>query len=237
MIWQKVTKILEKWVACSKPGFFLWSRGQRSLEPPGCLILEDLQTLRIPTNKKLELWTHNITGYMHFLSFLGGYMYFSSFKTILRQRTIWEKILKSGKILRNHRPDMFQFHLLTLLLIDHCKTIQNFHFQKCPLVLYTHGDTIWTVLVASYTMIQMVLEGPVIHHLEVSKHGFVLAVLQFEKIQTRFCISWPTCTIQNHLGNQHCTVISPFKTTIANGFKWCINLYEKGTKSRRVYSL
>ena len=30
------------------------------------------------------------------------------------------------------------------------------------------------------------------------------------------------------------TVISPFKTTIANGFKWCINLYEKGTKSRRV---
>ena len=53
------------------------------------------------------------------------------------------------------------------------------------------------------------------------------------QIQTRFCIiSWPT--IQNHLGNQHCTVISPFKTTIANGFKWCINLYEKGTKSRRV---
>ena len=26
------------------------------------------------------------------------------------------------------------------------KTIQNFHFQKRPLVLYTHGDTIWTVL-------------------------------------------------------------------------------------------
>ena len=22
------------------------------------------------------------------------------------------------------------------------ETIQNFHFQKCPLVLYTHGDTI-----------------------------------------------------------------------------------------------
>ena len=39
------------------------------------------------------------------------------------------------------------------------------------------------------------------------------------------------------LGNQHCTVISPFKTTIANGFKWCINLYEKGTKSRRVNSI
>ena len=61
------------------------------------------------------------------------------------------------------------------------------------------------------------------YHLERSKQGFVLADL---------CTC--TCTIQNHLGNQHCTVISPFKTTIANGFKWCINLYEKGTKSRRV---
>ena len=26
-------------------------------EPPGCLILEDLQTLHIPPNKKLEVWT------------------------------------------------------------------------------------------------------------------------------------------------------------------------------------
>ena len=54
-------------------------------------------------------------------------------------------------------------------------------------------------------------------------------------IQTRFCISWPTCTIQNHFGESTLyTVISLFKTTIANGFKWCINLYEKGTKSRRI---
>ena len=54
----------------------------------------------------------------------------------------------------------------------------------------------------------MVLEGPLIHHLEVSKQGFVLAVLPFGKIQSRFCISWPTIwgintvhsyfTIQNH---------------------------------------
>ena len=43
-------------------------------------------------------------------------------------------------------------------------SIQNFHFQKCPLVLYTHGDIFWTVLVASCTTIQMVLEGPLIHH-------------------------------------------------------------------------
>ena len=58
--------------------------------------------------------------------------------------------------------------------MDQFETIQNFHFQKCPLVLYTHGDTIWTVLVASCTTIKMVLEDPLIHHLEVSKQGFVL---------------------------------------------------------------
>ena len=57
------------------------------------------------------------------------------------------------------------------------ETIQNFHLQNCPLVLYTHGDTIWTVLVASCTAIQMVLEGPLIHHSEVSKQGFVSADL------------------------------------------------------------
>ena len=47
-------------------------------EPPGCLILEDLQTLHIPTNKKLEVWTQYRLHVL--LSFLGGY--FSSFKTI-----------------------------------------------------------------------------------------------------------------------------------------------------------
>ena len=61
-----------------------------------------------------------------------------------------------------------------------------------PIGLYTHGDTIWTVSVASCTTIQMVLEGPLIHHLEVSQQGFVLAVLPFGKIQTRFCISCTT---------------------------------------------
>ena len=35
----------------------LWSRGQSPPEPPGCLILEDLQPLHILTNKKLEVWT------------------------------------------------------------------------------------------------------------------------------------------------------------------------------------
>ena len=101
---------------------------------------------------------------------------------------------------------IYMYKLLTLLLIDHLKSFKTAHFPKCPLVLYTHGDTIWTVLLEICTtiqIIQMVLEGPLIHHLEVSKQGFVLAVLPFGKIQTRFCISWPT--IQNHLGNQHCT--------------------------------
>ena len=64
------------------------------------------------------------------------------------------------------------------------------------------GNKLYYVL--PFKSIQMVLEGPLIHHLEVSKQGFVLAVLPFGKIQTRFCISWPT--IQSKpLGNQHCT--------------------------------
>ena len=62
----------------------LWYRGQRPPEPPGCLILEDLQTLHIPINKGLEVWTQ----YRLLLSFLGGY--FSSFKKILRQREIFK---------------------------------------------------------------------------------------------------------------------------------------------------
>ena len=37
-------------------------------EPPRCLVLEDLQTLHVPTNKKLEVWTQ----YRLLLSFLGG---------------------------------------------------------------------------------------------------------------------------------------------------------------------
>ena len=49
------------------------------------LILEDLQTLHIPTNKKLEVWTQ----YRILFSFFGGY--FSSFKKILRQREICKK--------------------------------------------------------------------------------------------------------------------------------------------------
>ena len=56
------------WVSC-------WYRGQSPPEPPGCLILEYLQTLHIPTNKKLEIWTqHRLL-----LSFLCGYFSFGRF--------------------------------------------------------------------------------------------------------------------------------------------------------------
>ena len=61
------------------------------------------------------------------------------------------------------------------------ETIQNFHFQKCPLVLYTHGDTIWTVLVASCTTIQIHSNG---------FRGSIDSPLR--SIQTRFCISCTT---------------------------------------------
>ena len=61
------------------------------------------------------------------------------------------------------------------------ETSQNFHFQKCPLVLCTHGDTIWTVLVASCTTIQIHSNG---------FRGSIDSPLR--SIQTRFCISCTT---------------------------------------------
>ena len=64
----------------------------------------------------------------------------------------------------------------------------------------------------------MVLEGPLIHHLERSKQGFVLADLPFKTI-------WGINTVHSYFTIQN--------HNIANGFKWYINLYEKGTKSRR----
>ena len=85
----------------------------------------------------------------------------------------------------------------------------------------------------------MVLEGPLIHHLEVSKQGFVLAVLPFGKIQTRFCISWPT--IQNHLGNQHCIQLfhhsKPQQRMVSNGASTCMKKLPKvgGLKGQYRY--
>ena len=66
-------------------------------EPPGCFILEDLQTLHKHETRGLD--TIQATSFFPWLAT------FSSFKKSLRQREICEKILKSGKILRNHRPD------------------------------------------------------------------------------------------------------------------------------------
>ena len=60
------------------PPFGLEDKGPP--KPPGRLILEDLQTLRIHTNKKLEVWTQ----YRLLLSFLGGYFSFFS-------RKLWGK--------------------------------------------------------------------------------------------------------------------------------------------------
>ena len=70
-------------------------------KPPECLVLENLQTLHIPTNKKLEVWTQ----YRLLRSFLGDY--FSSFKNILRQREIC-KI--SGNQEKNHEKSQAVFY-------------------------------------------------------------------------------------------------------------------------------
>ena len=115
------------------------------------------------------------------------------------------------------------------------ETIQNFHFQKCPLVLYTHGDTIWTVLVASCTIIQIHSNG---------FRGSIDSPLR--SIQTRLCIScttiWKDPNKVLYLADLSFKTIWGINTVHSyftiqnhnNGFKWCINLYEKGTKSRRV---
>ena len=81
----------------SRPGSPFGLEDKSPPEPPGCLILEDLQTLHIPTNKKLVL-----TQYRLLLSFLGGY--FSSFQENFEAKTYLYKILQSGKVLRYHRP-------------------------------------------------------------------------------------------------------------------------------------
>ena len=83
----------------------------------------------------------------------------------------------------------------------------------------------------------MVLEGPLIHHLEVSEQGFVLAVLPFGKIQTKFCISWPTLHVPFKTIWGINTVHSYF--TIQNhNSEWFQMVHQlvwkKGTKSRRV---
>ena len=65
---------------------------------------------------------------------------------------------------------------------------------------FVYGDTIWTGLVASYTTIQIHsngLEGPLIHHLEVFKQGFVLADLPLKTIWGINTVH-SYFTIQNH---------------------------------------
>ena len=106
---------------------------------------------------------------------------------------------------------------LTLLLIDHLKPFKNAHWLCTHMV--KPFEQCWQQAVLPFKSIQMVLEGPLIHHLEVSKQGFVLADLPFKTI-------W---------GNQHCTQLfhhsKPQQRMVSNGASTCT---KKGTKSRRV---
>ena len=68
------------------------------------------------------------------------------------------KLNFSFDCLKSHVFRFMHLHV-TLLLIDHLKPFKISTFRKCPLVLYTHGDTIWTVLVASCTTIQIHSNG------------------------------------------------------------------------------
>ena len=122
--YDKSKKIVKKWIV----GLVLplvWKT------KPWCLFLEDLQTLHIPTNMKLDVWTQ----YRLLLSFLGGY--FSSFKKILRQREICKKILKSGKILRNHRPGIIFILMESFLFIERWACIPTMLPSKLRWINYT----------------------------------------------------------------------------------------------------
>ena len=68
-------------------------------EPPGCLIL-DLQTLHIPTNKKLEVWTQ----YRVPLSFLDGY--FWGKWGFVKTPEIWEYPRKITSILLKNQTSV-----------------------------------------------------------------------------------------------------------------------------------
>ena len=91
-VWfEKSNKSWKKmWIGPGSP----FGLDDKAPEPPRCLILEDLQTLHVPTNKKkLEVRTQ----YRLLLSFFGGY--FSSFKKMLRQKEICKK--KNPEIRKN----------------------------------------------------------------------------------------------------------------------------------------
>ena len=81
---------------CSGPGS-PFGLEDKAPDPPGCLTLKDLQMLHILTKKKLEVWTLQAT------SFFGGWLLLFFHNNSETKGDLY-KILKSGKILRNHGP-------------------------------------------------------------------------------------------------------------------------------------
>ena len=51
----------------SRPGS-TFGPEDKTPEPPGCLVFEDLQSLRIATNKKLEVWTQATFFFISFVA-------------------------------------------------------------------------------------------------------------------------------------------------------------------------
>ena len=78
-------KSKKSWKMDSGPGSPFGLDGQSPLNLLDVSFCKDLQTLHIPTNKKLEVWSQ----YRLLFSFLGGYFY--SVKNIFRQREIRKK--------------------------------------------------------------------------------------------------------------------------------------------------
>ena len=97
-------------------------------EPPGCWILEDLQTLHIPTNKKVQVWTQ----YRLFLSLVATSLLSRKYYGKGRFR---KNILKSGKILRNHSPVRL-FWILEPTFIINCVYLLLLNVSKLSLTAH-----------------------------------------------------------------------------------------------------
>ena len=94
-------KSTKSWKMGSGPGSPFGPEDKSPPEPPGCLTLEDLQTLHIPNKQETGgLDTIQAT------SFFPGWLLLFFQNNVLGKERFVKTILKSGKIPRNHRHDM-----------------------------------------------------------------------------------------------------------------------------------
>ena len=139
----KSKKILQKWGAGLGLPLVLEDN-----KPPGCLLLEDLQTLHIPINKKREVWTQ----YRLLRSFLGGY--FSSFKKILKQSRICKKKI-TGLIFHGMFDTIIHFTPSKF----HLKAVIVYLFSRLPTCMFCVSAFSFTINISLLHMVHVILQA------------------------------------------------------------------------------